>query len=224
MKLSGSSTISMSSTLDIELRKGAVLLMNLLEKPLALFYDATRARVLDVLLANPQALSGRAIARQSDLSPTTTNLALGDLASHGIVSSRADGRSHLWSLCWENALVKQLVDLARVHDEHAGQILADALGSEPLSVTLFGSIARGESGPHSDVDILVIAKDHAQGQNFRRRAYRASSARRQEVGREVEITIIESDALQEPSIQGFLGQVLSDGRTLHGKKLSELVS
>jgi len=198
--------------------------MNRLDKPLSLFYDATRARVLDVLLANPQALSGRAIARQSDLSPTTTNLALGELASHGIVSSRVIGRSHLWSLHWENALVKQLVGLARVQDERAGQVVADTLGSEPLSVTLFGSVARGEAGPDSDVDILVIAKDHAQGQSFRRRAYKASSTLRQEVGREVEITVIERGALRDASIQGFLGQVLSNGRTLHGKKLSELVS
>lgn len=198
--------------------------MNLLDKPLALFYDATRARVLDVLISNSEELSGRAIARKSELSPTTTNLALGDLASHGIVSSRTEGRSHLWSLQQGNAVVRQIRGLAKLQDERAGRVVADALGSEPISVTLFGSVARGESGPDSDVDILVIAKDHAQGQIFRRRAYKASSALRQEVGREVEITVIESDALQEPSIYGFLGQVLSDGRTLHGKKLSELVS
>ena len=198
--------------------------MNLLDKPLSLFYDATRVRVLDVMLANPQELSGRAIARRSDLSPTTANLALGDLASHGIVSSRAEGRSHLWSLHLENALVKQLVALARVQDEQCGQVVADALGSEPISVTLFGSVARGEPGPQSDVDILVIAQDHAQGQEFRRRAYKASAALRQEVGREVEITVVERDALQDASIRGFIGQVLSDGRTLQGKRLSELVS
>lgn len=198
--------------------------MNLLDKPLSLFYDATRARVLDVLLANPHALSGRAIARRCDLSPTTANLALGDLASHGIVSSRVEGKSHLWSLHWEDALVKQLVALARVQDEQAGQVVADALGSEPLSVTLFGSVARGDHGPHSDVDILVIAKDHAQGQDFRRRAYKARAALRQEVGREVEVTVIERDALQEASISGFLGEVLREGRTLQGKELSELVS
>ena len=198
--------------------------MNLLDKPLALFYDASRARVLDVLMSNRDQLSGRAIARQSELSPTTTNLVLGDLASHGIVSSRTEGRAHLWSLQLGNALVRQILGFAKVQDEQAGQVVVDALGSDPISVTLFGSVARGESGPGSDVDILVIAKDHEQGQNFRRRAYKASSALRQEVGREVEITVIESDALQEPSLNGFLRQVLSDGRTLHGKKLSELVS
>ena len=210
--------------MDIEIRGRTVFLMNLLDKPLALFYDASRARVLDVLMSNRDQLSGRAIARQSELSPTTTNLVLGDLASHGIVSSRTEGRAHLWSLQLGNALVRQILGFAKVQDEQAGQVVVDALGSEPISVTLFGSVARGESGPDSDVDILVIAKDHEQGQNFRRRAYKASSALRQEVGREVEITVIESDALQEPSLNGFLGQVLSDGRTLHGKKLSELVS
>jgi len=214
----------MSSELDIYLIERLVLPVNLLDKPLALFYDATRARVLDVLISNPKELSGRAIARQSELSPTTTNLALGDLASHGIVSSRTEGRSHLWSLQQGNAVVRQILGLAKLQDERAGRVVVDALGSEPISVTLFGSVARGESGPDSDVDILVIAKDHEQGQIFRRRAYKASSALRQEVGREVDITVIESDALQEPSIYGFLGQVLSDGRTLHGKKLSELVS
>jgi len=214
----------MSTALDIELIEREALNVNLLDKPLALFYDATRARVLDVLLSSRQALSGRAIARRCDLSPTTTNLALGDLAIQGIVSSRVDGRSHLWSLHLEDALVKQLVGLARVQDEQAGQVVAEALGSDPISVTLFGSVARGEAGPHSDVDILVIAKDHVQGQNFRRRAYQASSALRQEVGREVEITVIERDSLQEASLHGFLRQVLTDGRTLHGKKLGELVS
>lgn len=113
--------------------------MDTLDKPLALFYDATRARVLDVMLANSQALNGRATARRCDLSPTTTNLALGDLASRGIVSSRAEGRSHLWSLSmWR-------------------------MPSDP--------------SPHSDVDIRVIANDHAQGQNFRRRAPRSVPSR-----------------------------------------------
>ena len=56
------------------------------------------------------------------------------------------------------------------------------------------------------------------------RLHEVSPALRQEVGREVEITVIERGALQEASIHGFLEQVLSDGRTLHGKMLSESVS
>jgi predicted nucleotidyltransferase len=31
--------------------------------------------------------------------------------------------------------------------------------SRPLSVILFGSYVRGEVGPHSDLDVLVVAED-----------------------------------------------------------------
>ena len=213
----------MSNLLDMDGRVRTVVAMNLLDRPLALFYDATRARVLDVMLSNHTALSGRAIARQAALSPTTTNSALGDLATHGIVKSHTKGRARLWILHEDNALVRQIQGFARVQDELAGQVIVDALGSEPISVTLFGSVARGESGANSDVDLLVIAKDHAQGQDFRRHAYKASSALRQKVGRPVEITIVERDSIAKSEIRGFIGQVLKDGRTLRGKKLTELV-
>ncbi|MDP1720255.1 MAG: nucleotidyltransferase domain-containing protein, partial [Candidatus Nanopelagicaceae bacterium] len=105
----------------------------------------------------------------------------------------------------------------------AGQLVVDALGSEPVSVMLFGSAARGESGPNSDVDLLVIAKDHKQGQDFRRRAFKASSALRQKVGRPVEITVVERDSITKSEIGDFIGQVSRDARTLRGKKLTELV-
>jgi predicted nucleotidyltransferase len=197
--------------------------MNLLDRPLALFYDATRARVLDVLLSNRTPLSGRTVARQAGLSPTTTNGALGDLAAHGIVKSNTKGRAHLWVLQEDNDLVKQMEGFARVPDKMAGQVVVNALGSEPISVMLFGSVARGESGPSSDVDLLVIAKDRKQGQNFRRHAHKASSALRQKVGRPVQITVIEQDSITRDKISDFIKQVSRDGRTLRGKKLTELV-
>lgn len=213
----------MSNLMDIGAQVRTVVSMNLLDRPLALFYDATRARVLDVLLSNRSALSGRAIARQADLSPTTTNGALGDLATHGIVKSQTKGRAHLWALQENNALVMQMQSFAKIQDKMAGQLVVDALGSEPVSVMLFGSTARGKSGPNSDVDLLVIAKDHKQGQDFRRHAYKASSALRQKVGRPVEITVVERDSITKSEIGDFIGQVSRDGRTLRGKKLTELV-
>ena len=39
---------------------------------------------------------------------------------------------------------------------HAGELLA--LGVRHLSI--FGSVARGEAGPESDVDVLVDVDDH----------------------------------------------------------------
>lgn len=55
--------------------------------------------------------------------------------------------------------------------EDAGRRLADAAGS-PVRVILFGSHARGEAGPRSDVDFVVIeprvASRHAEMVRLRR--------------------------------------------------------
>ena len=197
--------------------------MDLLDRPLALFYDGMRARVLDVLFAHTGALSGRSIARQAGLSPTTVNGALAQLAEAGIVSAQIKGRAHLWALQEANSLVLQMRRFAKIHDSAASKLVVDALGSEPVSMVLFGSAARGESGSNSDVDILVVAKDRQQGEEFRRRAFSASSALRREVGRSVEITVVERDALTKNEISNFVGNVLIEGRTLRGRNLAELV-
>ena len=82
--------------------------MDLLDRPLALFYDATRARVLDVLLSADQPLSGREIARRAELSPTTATRALDGLEAAGVACSRTSGRSHLWTLRDDNEFVTQV--------------------------------------------------------------------------------------------------------------------
>jgi predicted nucleotidyltransferase len=38
------------------------------------------------------------------------------------------------------------------------RLLQDHLGDALVSAVLFGSVARGEAGPHSDIDLLVVVK------------------------------------------------------------------
>jgi predicted nucleotidyltransferase len=47
---------------------------------------------------------------------------------------------------WIPAVVEQVVEYA-----------------QPLQVVVFGSLARGESGPDSDIDLLVVVPHVAQG-------------------------------------------------------------
>jgi predicted nucleotidyltransferase/biotin operon repressor len=198
--------------------------MDLLDRPLALFYDATRARVLDVLLSADQPLSGREIARRAELSPTTAARALDGLEAAGIACSRTRGRSHLWTLRDDNEFVTQVRALARVQDDQAGQLIAEALGEEPLSVTLFGSAARGESGAASDVDLLLVAASREQEVLFRRRAFHAARALRRLVGRPVHVVVMDLDQLVKQSGGPFVEDVLADGRALRGATVRELVS
>lgn len=45
-----------------------------------------------------------------------------------------------------------------------------------MSVVLFGSVARGDAGPNSDIDLLVVANDLPAGQFARKRLLAAADA------------------------------------------------
>jgi len=45
----------------------------------------------------------------------------------------------------------------------------------PLRVILFGSAARGEMGPNSDVDLLIVMPDGTRRRDASRKAFRALS-------------------------------------------------
>lgn len=198
--------------------------MDLLDRPLALFYDAARARVLDVLLSSSDPMSGREVARRANLSPTTASAKLQDLEAAGLVTSQGDRRSHRWGLRADNALIDQLRQLARVQDEQAARMIMDALGAEPVSVVLFGSVARGESGADSDVDLLLVAADPDQDLHFRRRAYAVSRALRFILGRPVQVLVTYVEKVARDKDSAFVRAVLKDGRTLHGVTFRDLAS
>jgi predicted nucleotidyltransferase len=47
--------------------------------------------------------------------------------------------------------------------------LRDLLGDRLVSVVLYGSVARGEAGPSSDLDLLIVMETLPAGQFARRR-------------------------------------------------------
>ena len=66
----------------------------------------------------------------------------------------------------------------RVPDIHDPEFLAPVVkriveAVHPSRVILFGSAARGESGPHSDLDLLIVMPDGIHRRQTARRIYRA---------------------------------------------------
>lgn len=60
-------------------------------------------------------------------------------------------------------------DLLRGLAEHYASLLEASLGDRLVSVVLFGSVARGDAGPLSDIDLLIVARDLPRGQFARKR-------------------------------------------------------
>ena len=198
--------------------------MQLLDHPLAVLYEPRRARVLDVLLVAADELSGRAIAKLAGISPTTSNLALDELADAGLVTSRPVGRATLWRTAQGAPVLEQLRAVARAGEDEVCDVLVDALGSEPVSITLYGSTARGTAGASSDVDLLVVAPDEQTESLFRRRSYVACRRLRALLGRPVQITLMDQAKVNRTFDSSFVTNVITDGRTLRGVPLARSTS
>lgn len=52
--------------------------------------------------------------------------------------------------------------------EAYARALQETLGEQLVSVALFGSVARGEAGPHSDIDLFVVLEEAPRGMTRRR--------------------------------------------------------
>jgi len=82
-----------------------------------------------------------------------------------------------------------------------------------LRVILFGSAARGEMGPESDVDLLIVVPDGTRRRDASRKAYRALSGLG--VAKDV-IVVTESDVKEfgeNPSL--VIKPALEEGREVY---------
>lgn len=137
-----------------------------LHEPLGVLLG-TRAKVdlLRVLTARGAPLSQRELARRAGVSLRGAQAALADFYALGIATRLQGGRDHLTMLNEQHVLAPALTTLFSAEAEVARglrqAIAAAATGDRnpPMGLYLFGSVARAEETPDSDVDVLVIARD-----------------------------------------------------------------
>jgi hypothetical protein len=139
-----------------------------LHQPLSVVLG-TRAKVdlLRVLTARGAPLSQRELARRAGVTLRSAQAALADLYALGIAEKLEGGRDHLTLLNPKHTLAPALVALYGAEAElqrglrHALATLASGERKPPMGMYLFGSVARAEETPDSDVDVLLIARDAA---------------------------------------------------------------
>ena len=130
--------------------------------PLASIAPGLDSAALTVLAGADTAMSATQIQRIAGRgSRYGLVLVLERLAQHGLVTAIPAARGNLYQLNREHILAPVVIAAtnARAEMEHKLGEALRVLSPKPLSAAIYGSVARGEATPDSDIDLLVITTD-----------------------------------------------------------------
>ena len=190
------------------------------------------SRVLRFLWKSREEWSGREIARQSGLSAPSAHEALKRLYERGLVRFRRVSNIHLYQANEENRVFQKVIvalfEAELAVNKELDRTIAETLVGRAtrkgvLSIVSFGSRARGDTAPSSDLDILIVVTTKA--------AFAAveapADALRSLVGRRFNIPISPiiqtlAEVRRKRSLPLY-ANILRDGRLLYGTQLNILL-
>ena len=131
-----------------------------------LLADPVHIRVFKTLRQHPEGLTGRALGTLAETSAFKINGVLRALAAQGVITQTIVGRAHLYRLNEHHILVRDVVNYLIDYENNLltrlGGTIMEKLSPPPLSVMLYGSVARGDESPSSDLDLLLAYKDEEE--------------------------------------------------------------
>jgi predicted nucleotidyltransferase len=131
--------------------------------PIATVVPGARGAVLRVLAATTVPLTGNKIAELSGgvVSQSGVSKAIGPLVKSGLVTCERAGSANLYLLNRDHVAAPAVLAAAGGREELFARMAAAAQtwSVKPVAVWVFGSAARGQATPASDVDVLVVRPD-----------------------------------------------------------------
>ena len=125
----------------------------------SLLFGAYRRQALGLLLLNPdREFHVRELSRVTATSPGTMHKELTRLAEAGILRRRLVGNQALYSANRQCPIFEDLRNIFRKTSGLTDVIreALDPLRESILVAFVYGSVARGEEGPNSDIDLMVV--------------------------------------------------------------------
>lgn len=125
--------------------------------------NAVKTKILRLLCRDKTLWTGRQLAKEVGVSPTTVNKFLKDLVDEGVVNVKGAGSSYLYSLNDNSYLVKNILMPFFEKEKGAYRAIVTLIKREFLrsgarikSLAIFGSVADRTQTSKSDIDLLVI--------------------------------------------------------------------
>ncbi|HTT45129.1 MAG TPA: nucleotidyltransferase domain-containing protein [Thermoplasmata archaeon] len=181
--------------------------------------NTLRIRVLRVLARFPEkGFTGRELARACSVSPSQANVALEAPRDSGVVFREIAGRAHVWRLAREHLLCPVLVDLSRSEaalPKRLQRELERVLRALPVErAFLFGSVARGEGRPTSDLDLFVQVGSRSEKETVEDALSGASARFALRLGNPLSALVLDHAQMRHPTNPALIRRILSDGLEL----------
>jgi predicted nucleotidyltransferase len=185
--------------------------------------------ILRALYMSGSGMTGRQIARMSGVAVQATHDALARFAEVGLVRWLPAGRAHLYQLNRDHYLFAQgILPLLEAEGEFRSRIkaiLKRALEGHVISAAIFGSAARGDDRPDSDLDLLLIVEHRKDREKAQDRAGAVFDRLKNEFG----VTLSAISFGRAEFVAGyrkgksFFQNVVREGETVTGKELGAVV-
>lgn len=173
------------------------------------FFGAYRRQVLGLLLLRPdEAFHLREIARVTHTQPGTLRLEINLPADAGVLLQERVGNLVRYRANSECPIFEELRGILKKTSGMA-DVLRDALGQlgDKIRVTLvFGSVAKGEEGRRSDVDLLVV------GTATFDEVVNAVYPCQKPLGREINPVVYTPEEFAKKRSGAFLKRILENGK------------
>jgi predicted nucleotidyltransferase len=200
------------------------------DRPLGAILGArSKVSLLRLLLRTRVEKTGRELARLVGLDAKTCHTALQELARQGVVEYRRVGKALLYRLNGDHVLVQELLEPLFAKEaglfERYARDLRRLVRGPVLSVILFGSVARREEEPTSDVDLLFVVPSREAARKVEEATDRAAVELTRRYGNPPQILVYDRDRFRRKadSGDGFVTEVLRTGRVIEGKPFSEIL-
>lgn len=136
-------------------------------QPLNQVFDhEVKVRVLRFLCRRGGQWNGRRLAAELQINPTTMHKALRELRDATVLDFQKVGNNFVYSLADDHYLVQEILRPAFRQEAqglaHVAKLLRQALGpalhTSVVTAVLYGSVARRQERPTSDLDVLFLVR------------------------------------------------------------------
>ena len=184
--------------------------------------------ILHLLWKQQEGKTGRQMARELNLSPQAVHNAIGPLEEQGLITSQTVGRAKNYRLNQQHFLLtagliplwENMADWQR----KLGSLYTKHLKTPPLSIILYGSFVHGKEKKGSDFDLLLLFKKEPSQEQidkileldeqvFRTFGFHPSC----------KALTVEKFIKGAKEKEGFLRNVLKEGKAIDGEEISELI-